>query len=196
MKVKTMIVLGIPLVLAISAVVYLASPWLLIAIGIKLEPAPSRPGIVYAEFPFRLEYEINGTRKVVQDTLICEYDGIGANEGTGKYRKWKESLASGDQKVLLLKSNDALGITFGNKQTISQEIYFDPGPAWFYMGDSEGDIGYKPIYPNASFSEQYHDGSKVNGIILAEDLIKKYNIKLISWDYTQPINNNFSSIEE
>ncbi len=50
------------------------------------------------EFPFCLEYEIKGKRSVIQDTLICEYDGIGINEGQGKYREWKEHLASGKHK--------------------------------------------------------------------------------------------------
>ncbi|EPY14882.1 hypothetical protein [Paenibacillus alvei] len=196
MKAKIMIILGVPLLLGLVIIVYFALPWLLMLIGIQLEPNPSRPAITYGEFPFRLDYEINGERKVVQDTLICEYDGIGSNEGTGKYRKWKERFASGNPKILLLKVDGASGIAFGNKKTIYQEIFFDLGPAWYYMGDDEGGSGYKPIYPNASFSEQYQDGSGTKGVILADELLNKYNIKLISWDYTQPIRNNFSSTKK
>lgn len=59
------------------------------------------------------------------------------------------------------------------------------------MGDNERDNGYKHIFPNASYSEQYQNGSGTNGIILAGELFNKYNIKLISWDYTEPIKNNF-----
>jgi hypothetical protein len=188
-----MIILGIPLMLGLVVIIYLAWPWLLMFVGIQLEPNPSRPAITYAEFPFRLEYEINGERRVVQDTLICEYDGIGSNEGSGKYRKWKGRLASGNQKIVLLQAKDASGIAFKNKKTIRQEIFFDPGPAWYYMGDSESDDGYKSLYPNASFSEQYQDGTVAKGIIQADELLDRFNIKLISWDYTKPIKNSFSS---
>ncbi|WP_350339123.1 hypothetical protein [Paenibacillus polymyxa] len=72
---KSMLLLSIPLLLKFAIVVYIALPWLLIFIGIQLELNPSRPEITYGKFPFRLEYEINGQRKVIQDTLICEYDG-------------------------------------------------------------------------------------------------------------------------
>ncbi|MEK4455904.1 hypothetical protein [Paenibacillus sp. FSL R10-2748] len=90
MKVKkTLLILSIPLLLAFAIIAFIALPWLLIFIGIQLEPNPSHPEIAYGKFPFRLEYEINGQRKVIQDTLICEYDGIGSNEARGKYRKWK-----------------------------------------------------------------------------------------------------------
>ncbi len=36
----------------------------------------------------------------------------------------------------------------------------------------------------------------MDGIIPADELLTKYNIKLISWDYTQPIKNNFSTTKK
>ena len=60
---------------------------------------PPLPEIKYGEFPFRLEYEINGQRVVVEDTIVCEFDGIGWNGTMGeKYRKWKTYLASGREQ--------------------------------------------------------------------------------------------------
>lgn len=73
-------------------------PWATMFFGISSFPNPTKPEITHGEFPFHLVYEINGETKVIEDTLICEYDGIGMNEGNGKYRKWKESLASGNKK--------------------------------------------------------------------------------------------------
>ncbi|MGG1123680.1 hypothetical protein ABHN05_02385 [Brevibacillus laterosporus] len=75
-------------------------PWVMIFLGSSLLSNPPRPEITYGEFPFRLKYEIKGKWSVIQDTLICEYDGIGSNEGQGKYREWKEHLASGKQQIL------------------------------------------------------------------------------------------------
>ncbi|PCN46176.1 hypothetical protein B9C88_01305 [Brevibacillus laterosporus] len=38
---------------------------------------------------------------------------------------------------------------------------------------------YEHGFPNAWFSEQYQDGSGANGSIQEDELIKKYNIRLI-----------------
>jgi hypothetical protein len=172
-----MLILGIPFLLVIAAVVYVAWPWLAILIGIQLEPNPSRPEITYGEFPFRLEYEINGQRKVVKDTLICEYDGIGADEGRGKYRKWKQRLASGNERIILLKVDD------------TKKIEFVPGSAEYYMGDS--DIGKNDSsFPNAIIITQDGRFTTESGI-RADQLLKEYNIKLVGWDASQPIKNSF-----
>ena len=73
-----------------TIIAFFTLPWLLIGLGGLLEDDPPAPQITYAEFPVRLEYEVNGQKKVATDTLICEYDGVGWNEGNGKQR-----LASG-----------------------------------------------------------------------------------------------------
>jgi hypothetical protein len=158
-------------------------------VGISLLPNPSKPEITHGEFPFRLVYLVNGETKVIEDTLICDYDGIGMNEGTGKYRQWKERLASGNQKVLLLNLDGAIGTTFPNRKILEQEIYYDPGSGGYYMGESSE--GFTPNFPNASINEEYQDGTNVDGIILASELLNNYKIKLISWDIAKPITNNF-----
>jgi len=150
----------------------------MMTLGISVLPSPPKPEITYGEFPFRLEYEIDGKRVVVEDTLICEYDGIGMNEGQGKYRKWKKHLASGNEKVILLKVDN------------TKEIYYDPGPGWYYMGDNETQNKYMHNFPDALFIEQ-KDKFVTRGTVYEKELLDMYNIKLIGWDYTQPIENNF-----
>ncbi|MEC0180523.1 hypothetical protein P4H61_03305 [Paenibacillus peoriae] len=180
---KTLLLISIPLLLVFAIIVYIALPWLLILIGIQLEPNPPRPEITYGKFPFRLEYEINGQRKVIKDTLICEYDGIGSDEGRGKYRKWKERLASGNERITLLKVDD------------TKEIYYSPGNANYYMGDLDDPGEYEHYFPDALFIERDSIGANT-GIILADELLDKYHIKLISWDYTPPIKNNFPATKK
>jgi hypothetical protein len=70
-------------------------PWALIYLGALFSPNPPLPEIRYGEFPFRLEYEINGERFIMEDTVVCEFDGIGVDGGRGKYLKWKTYLADG-----------------------------------------------------------------------------------------------------
>ncbi|WP_236290659.1 hypothetical protein [Paenibacillus allorhizoplanae] len=172
--------LGIPLLVAFVFVVYFALPWILIFIGIHLGPNPPRPEITYGEFPFRLEYEINGERKVIQDTLICEFDGFGADEANGKYRKWKDRLASGNQRITLLKVDQ------------TKEIYYSPGSPDYYMGDLKDTEGYRHGFPNALLIERRDGKFTSNRLIRADELLNKYHINLISWNPSPPIKNNFS----
>lgn len=150
-------------------------PWIALYAGLHLLPAPPRPEIIYDEFPFRLEYEINGQRVVLKDTLICEYDGIGINTGSGKYFKWKEHLASGNERVTLLKISN------------TQEIYYRVGHARYYMGVQGEGIGYIHSFPDASLLDTSENVGYYESTVTAEELFNKYNIELISWDYTEPI---------
>lgn len=171
-------VIVVLLIAVLIIIVFFTLQWFGIYTGIKLLPDPPSPEITYGEFPVRLEYEINGQRMVIQDTLICEYDGIGSDEGRGKYRKWKKRLASGNQRMTLLKVDN------------TKEIYYTPGSANYYMGDLDNAKDYKHSFPDAAIIE--NDGRITSdGIISSDELLSKYNIKLISWDYSQPITNNF-----
>jgi hypothetical protein len=191
LKLKLIAVIGIVL-LFIAIIAYYILPWLLIFIGIQLGPNPLRPEITYGEFPFRLEYEINGERKVIKDTLICEYDGIGTDEAQGKHRKWKDRLASGNRLLPLLEVN---GRT---------EISYYPGIAKYYMGDLGRTEEYQQTVSDSIFIIKGGRIIKKDGSIFENDgrtistqfsnvneLLDKYHIKLISWDSTLPIKNNF-----
>ena len=145
--------------------------------NIKRLPEPPKPEITYGEFPFRLVYEINGEQKVVEDTLICEYDGIEIDAGRLKHREWKEYLKSGKERIVLLKVDE------------KTEIYYNPGYGKYYMGDENGVFNH--FFPNASQMRWYKGKVSSYGTISAKKLLNKYNIKLISWDYTEPIENSF-----
>ncbi|WP_052487863.1 hypothetical protein [Gordoniibacillus kamchatkensis] len=167
----------------LAIIAFIAGPWIFLYIGIQLEPNPPRPEITHGEFPFRLEYDINGERKVIQDTLICEFDGFGADEGRGKYRRWKERLASGNERVALAKVTDKM------------EIYYSPGSAKYYMDDLSDSGEYEHYFPDALFIEK-RGGITTTGIVHADELYDKYHIKLISWNYTPPIKNSFPATKK
>jgi hypothetical protein len=193
MKVKIFLLLGIPLFVAFVFVAYFALPWILIFIGIHSGPNPPRPEITYGEFPFRLEYEINGERKVIQDTLICEFDGFGADEANGKYRKWKDSLASGNSfRQPLLEANGR------------EEITYYPGIAKYFMGDLGQNEEFQQTIADSIIIERGSRIIKKDGRVFerdgktssnqysnANELLESYHIKLISWDSTPPIKNTF-----
>ncbi|CAM3016916.1 hypothetical protein PASE110613_12560 [Paenibacillus sediminis] len=177
-----LLVLGIPLLLVIAIVAFFSLPWILIFIGIQSQPNPPRPEITYGEFPFRLEYEIKGERKVIQDTLICEFDGFGADEGRGKYRKWKQRLASGNVSgdfVILEKLNEL------------EKIGFYPGSADYYMNDSEWYKENNSSFPNAWLVKNEKGDVSGEDYLEEDQLFEKYHIKLISWEPSPPIKNSF-----
>ena len=146
-----------------------------------LQPAPPRPEITYGEFPFRLVYELNGEEIVVEDTVVCKFDGFGLSwGGDGKWRKWKSYLASnGEQDVLLLVVNKEM------------KIFYSVGGADYYMGDKKEYV-YAPDYTYHQFPNAYYSNRNgLSGLILADKLLDKYGIKLISFEPSDPIQNTF-----
>ena len=141
---------------------------------------PPDPQIKYGEFPFRLEYEINGEIIVIEDTVICEYDGIGWNEGVGKHRKWKQYLAdNGGDDLLLLIIDD------------TKKIYASVGGAKYYMGDEEAHIVRNSLTPNPYIVEVDGNITRYRSIS-EEDLFEKYAIRFTNWEYSTPIVNSFN----
>ncbi|WP_235847594.1 hypothetical protein [Paenibacillus tuaregi] len=177
-------VVGLIVLSVVTLLFFLVLPWSLLFVGINSLPNPPQPAIKYGEFPFRLEYEINGQRKVIQDTLICEYDGVGSDEGRGKFRKWKEKLASGKEEITLIQPSD------------STEIFFFPGSAEYYMGDSHpsnSDSSHgrnDSSFPDALY-KTIEGKITTSGLVTERQLLEEYSIKLIKWDASPPIKNNF-----
>lgn len=154
-------------------------PWGSIFIGTMLLEEPAKPEIVREEFSFMLIYKINGERKVIKDTLICEYDGIGVDEGRGKYRKWKSKLASGNTNIILWEK----------KGKVKQQIYYNYAPPGYYMGDPYFKDGNKSNYSDIVLKRVSSDIDEE--FITEKKLLQKYNIEIISWDCEEPIKNVF-----
>lgn len=150
---------------------------------------PSKPEITYGEFAFKLEYELNGERFVVEDVWVCEFDGFGANEGTGRYRKWKGKVkGTGEDKIVLLNVKNPTMLGSLDASVSKQIIYFLPGSASYYMGDSTRS---RNEFPDALYWEYSFPFTTVEGKIEAEEMQEKFNLKLISWKIEEPIENNF-----
>lgn len=144
---------------------------------------PKEPTIKYGEFPFSLIYEIDGKTIEVKDTLICAYDGFAADAAQGVYRKWKSYLKSGKTRVVLYQNHE-------------MEIFFTPNiNHWeagaFYMGDTEVYDKINIPFPNAWYTNDF-ESKRLNAyIISADEMLEKYNIKLLNWEISPPIKNTF-----
>jgi hypothetical protein len=116
---------------------------------------------------------------VVEDTSICKCDGFTSVscDSSTRYRDWKASFASG-RKTLFSLSAD-LRVDGANN------IYFGLGSAAYYMGDRNSESG-----PSCRAYKAIKQG---NGwgvpTIYWDELYDTYGIKVISYEFSQPIAN-------
>jgi len=143
-----------------------------------LSPDPPKPVVRYGEFPFRLEYEVDGERFVVEDTIICEFDGVGWNEGIGKYREWKSHLASDQKERAILITVDA-----------RVKIYCFVGSAEYYMND-EKYPEQRPLTPRV-YDVKLNSWDMNIYFHSQEEIFDYYGIKLVCWEFSEPIVNSF-----
>lgn len=150
-------------------------PWIILFVGYWISEPPNKPEITYGEFSLELVYEINGEERIINDTLVCTYEGIGISEASGKIRKWKSILKSGNEKLVLIAYNNV-------------EIYYDIDPARYYMGDYNNST----YSPKVMCETKYENGTTSNSLIFNEELSEKYGIVIKSWISTPPIENHFN----
>lgn len=58
---------------------------------------PSKPKVKYAEFPFELVYEYNNEQYTINESIICDYEGIAFSLEGGNYRDWECYLSDNTQ---------------------------------------------------------------------------------------------------
>ncbi len=164
----------------------------MLAIGLFLSEAPPTPTITYSEFPFHLEYTINGETVVIDDVLVCEYDGIAINEASGKYRVWKSYIKSTGEDSVLITSDGNLEwrMHLGNEELYmgdysSYNYYYDINDIEAYNELIEKDL--KPsIYP-----QKVSPDVVVGDTDMYEDFIIKYGVEITEWEIAPPIENEF-----
>ena len=155
----------------------------------QLPPNPPKPKIKHKEFSFKLEYEINGEKKAVEDALICDFDGFEVMAlGGPKYRKWKERFKN--------KQNDEI-LTTGNKSSIKEQIVLENidiykvvlsvGSAEYFLGEPE--YGRTEKLPSIQVydttTEYYKDPAE------SDAFLSEHSFKIIEWYCDSPLESNF-----
>ena len=179
MKKSLLIATMLAILLATVSVLFVwySSPkhkWQQIIAGFEALPDPPQPQITYGEFPFTLVYELNGEVIVLEDTKICEYDGVGVGSN-GKYRKWIGRLADSGNGDVFIISDD------------TREVYCYIGSAGYYMND-EKYPEQRPLTPRIYYVKLNNND---RSILSQAELLEKYNVKLLSWEFTDPVENTF-----
>ena len=179
---KPVTIIVLVAVIAISPVIVLFSlnafAWTSIFVVGELSPNPPKPEVTYAEFPFEIVYELDGTEITVNDVYVCEFDGFSWNEGVGKHRQWKGYLkSSGEEDLILLEDgNLKLACSLG-------------GPL-YYMGEPSMSMDeYTPYIFYIIHPDEF--GGTTSGVGDIEPLLEQYKIKLVSWKLSDPIENSF-----
>ena len=175
---KMFCLIGLILSLLLIPVIYIAGGWTIFYTGIALfYPTPESPTVTYGEFPFELVYEIDGKTIIVNDVYVCEYDGIKLN-ASYKYRSWRGYIKStGKEYVYLCEDADRI-------------VYCFVGDAEYYMNDEEYPE-QRPLTPRVydlKFDTSDYSGPE---FFSSEEIMEYYNIKLISWKLSDPIENTF-----
>lgn len=166
------------LILFVSPVLYIALGWTVVLGGSWLFlPNPSQPEITHGEFPFEIVLEIDGVTKTISDAYVCEYDGIGAGSN-GKYIKWKGYIKSTGEEDIILVYED------------NQQICCSVGSPEYYMNDPDH-VQYEKNYPKVFYKKPHEMGGVSYGLISESELLAKYKIKIINWNFSNPIENSF-----
>lgn len=186
---KVLVVIGIIIatVIILIGILYL---FVLSGAIFMFNSNPPAPEVTYGEFPFRLVYEIDGETKVIEDTIICEFDGFVNHGSAGNYRKWKSYVkTTGKSEVTLydLRSNGEF-TEWGNQVL---ELCFDPGSGEYYMGDSSGRQSRGSLGQWVDYLYLTPEGKMGYSAFELNEAWEKYKIRFVSWECAPPIENSF-----
>jgi len=183
---KVSIIGAVALIIFLMPVIVYTLGWLGYGLSLSFDRPPA-PEIKYGEFPFKLTYEINGETKVIEDTIVCEFDGYEKNGG-GTRRVWKAHLKSGNSEIVLLQVDELA------------QLYCIHESADYYMDDMQNwssRESYKE-FRDSSFNWRFlvlgqprDEGGMEGEFVTSDEALTKYGVKIISWEPSEPIDNTF-----
>ena len=139
------------------------------------------PEVKEGRFNFSVTYLINGEEKNYSGVYVCKYKGIHVTL-VGSSRMWDGYIDGTDNYGLIeiQKTNDD-GV-----------IYIDFG---FYPQYFMSDIEYNNQIPQPYLLVSYtnEETGEMSWFGDEEEIVKKYGVKIISYDYDEPIQNSFEN---
>ncbi len=159
----------------------------------RYEPAPQ---ITEGEFPFVLEYEMNGQRYLFEDVVVCTFEGYDLSNPfpfIPYSRSWNASLKSGEEEKRLIiefDENTESALVSGRINLESSVILYY-GSGGYYLGDPES-ADRKPCI---NYVGKYQTGPKETTVTVTaltyEQLEELFGIKIIRFEFSSPIENTF-----
>ena len=157
------------------------------------------PQITDGEFPFVLEYEMEGKTYIIEDAVYCSFVECGfVDVLCPNLRIWDERLSENKYAECVIAS-------FGEQNSVlepeqinsSSELVFVCGSAEYYMGDKINEMSSRRNdKPHFVLRETYtgDDGTKYIDAptVLTEEYIKQYfGIVIKKLELSKPIKNEF-----
>ena len=143
------------------------------------------PTITYGEFPFRVEYKLEGSDEifVIEDTLICEFRGIKVRPRGERFslgngiNLYEESLMSGQEEFTIVDNDNFT-------------VKYEMGTGGYYLKDyySDGDFiaNHFIVYKNQSIIDDISPGE--NGWT---EKLKNYGVYIVKYECANPVDNNY-----
>ena len=138
------------------------------------------PAIKTGEFDFSVTYEHDGELKTLSGVYACKYEGTARTIDSSIYRVWEGHFKDGtlSEVVPICTTED------GGKIELVFLIYPE-----YFMGEPDYVIDFAPV---ARMSLSYYDSDNMCTEICEDaEVIAGYGVKLISFEYAQPIENTF-----
>ena len=174
-------ILGILVAAIVILTIIAYIPWLIVLCAYFFGENPAKPEIKYGEFDYSLVYEINGETKEINDTLVCEYDGISYSL-EGKSISWNSYIkGTKDENCYLIFENDEYKLYI---YLPADARYYMDDPNYELYGFSDNDrqpwlsYGYVNFGPDTEY-QNFTD----------EDYEEKFGAKIVSWEIEGPIEN-------
>lgn len=155
------------------------------------------PQITTGEFPFTVEYEMNGNHYSINDTVVCYFDGydLSNNFSFINDRVWGQRLESGEEekRVLIEFEPYTESVLTAGRKNVESRVILNYGFGGYYMGDTDFDIKHEA--PCIDYVEEYKISEKSSESIVTKmsrkQLQKYFGIKITKFKFSEPIENTF-----
>ena len=202
MKKKIGLIIISVILVPITGLLAITSPWWLLAVGLYFLPAPPKPEIRCEEFDFKLIYEWEGETRTVEDTVVCEFDGFDLDEGRGKTRRWKKHLKNEQDNELYTFRLERIDDPAFAGEWRDRELEYDlivlqniehykvllgVGSAEYFMGEPNyAQVKDGPTVQVYDINAGYYKDPEAS-----DAFVEEHGFEIISWECDEPIVNTF-----
>lgn len=153
------------------------------------------PLITTGEFPFLVEYEIDGETFIIEDTIVCEFSGFDNTNAFSliRPRTWDADFQKIDLSKRIILEFDKNTESYFTKGRINAEsrIIINCLNGGYFMGDPDD----KEDEPKIIYVERYYSSEKVSHVkhtkLTNKQLYEIFGIKINRFEFSKPLENKF-----
>ena len=142
-------------------------------LGEMLFDVPGKPKVKHGEFPFQLEYVYNGEQVTVNETIVCDYEGVSFSLDGGNSRQWD----------CYVTNNDRYGRYYLNEEEYPTLYIQVPLEADYYMGDPDAN-------PEFALPYIFFVDDSTGTTYYEQDLTAVAGVKILSWEPSPRLEGN------